>query len=1295
MKYVNVSAGVLLSVLFNAGAVEKAMDDSGAGLERTETVVVGRTDEYDGLNFAFLATNNIFTVGAGGAVVSRGSMTFGHALASAYNWYATNVFSIVDGGRIAFDNGGTSSSSAGFIFGSADVPRRRSRVLISGEGTVADFRHAYRSYFNGNTSVEIKDGATVYMGRYCGIGNATNIASSAAATASETKMTISGESTKIYLSNLAGTAKFYVGMGSGTHVTNRVTMTGGSIVPLEPNGTQAAQLAIANQYGTAKKIAHGVFEMSGGYIDLWVTNNSNPTVNCSLTIGPGNGEFLMSGGVVVCGDLAVGQNQPGNYSEGNKTHVQRLRMIGGDIFCKRLYLGSSNKLQAYRYQEAHVDLDGGVLHLERTSFNDSAASGGNAHGYFTADGGTIRARARNLNLLYGFDTAELGPDGLTVDNAGLPVTLSQSFSDKPGEKGRLVFTGSAETAYTPAGACTVSATVVKDGTLLFPGDTVLETKLVIDGGATVSLVGGAKKLTVDALEVTKGTIYLDPGDTIHLTSADVDLSGLTVRFSETSTSASVYDIFTFDGDVSGDAAVRNELRFLSVYNGVSGCHPLFTVAYDETSGSTRIAMSYRENVSSLSAETRWRGPGWNAEGWSSGVPDAMKAASFADSSAVGTVAVASGGEAGALSFTAQTDWVFEGDGLELSAPKGGSYLAMTHGSAVFNLPIGLFHSLPVTLAQGTAAIFNSPITGGGFVKTGKGALTLAADNRFRYAVSVGGGFNTVSSPGALDNLAGSFTLTEDTLAFINSADGSEMTISTPVTLSSETSSTNALILKTDIDVKFRHLTVEKGALVKRGAGKLTVEASESENIVLQSGYGPLSSSSNYRVTGSTLVEFAADGSAPAPEGRQYAGFNIAEGEMVIKGVSGMTKTVNVKTGCCIGMNVAGDAAVFAQPALTVDGADVDAYAHGHTTVGILQCGAEGCAVASPALRVLNGGRFHAGNIRLGNGAASAGAYPTLAVTNAQATAANAIRFEVTGGTDDRGAVVRTRDATLAVTGTGDGHHGIFVAGTVDADFDNTLVGGTAQIGKLLLVKESAGTLRFRNGSVFAAFPYNNEASASHSLTLVFDNAEWRWGGGDKTFSYVSNGVGDGVYKSNRYIKTEGIGMILKPDAGCTFRTEVPFIGAGGLVAAGEGTVAFAGNTLRFTGLLDIRSGTVDLSGASPLDALRVRGPGTLKGGDIGTLNVAGTLAGGSLSGAPVLAGVRADTVIVDFGADASAPVRVENLPVASYPADNPPSVRRWKATGTGHERAYVRFVLAGGEVRVTVKEDPGLVIKVR
>ena len=1020
-------------------------------------------------------------------------------------------------------------------------------------------------------------------------------------------------------------------------------------------------------------------------------------MNCTLTVGPGNGEFLMSGGVVVCGDLAVGQNQPANYTEGSKNHVQRFRMTGGDVFCQRLYLGSSNANTAktYMYQKAHVDLDGGVLHLNQTVFNDSAASGGNAHGYFTADGGTIRARARNLNLLYGFDTAELGLKGLTVDNAGLPVKLSQPFSDKPGEKGRLVFTGYSETQYTPSGVSTVSETVVRDGTLLFSADAVLKTKLVVSNGAVVSLVGDAKKLTIDALSAVKGTVYLDPGDTIHLTSADIDLSGLTVRFSDTSTSASAYDIFTFDGDVSSDAAVRNELRFLSVYNNVSGCHAYFTTVYDEDSGTTKVGMGYRENVSELSAETLWRGPRWNSEGWSSGVPDAMKIASFSDASATKAVAVASGGEAGALSFTAPADWVFGGDGLELAALKGGAYFAMTHGSAVFNLPIGLFHSLPVMLAQGTAAIFNSPITGGGLVKTGKGALTLAADNRFRYSVSVGGGFNTVSSPGALDNLAGSFTLTDDTLAFSNSADGSEMTISTPITLKSAISSTNALIVKTDCDVRLRNLAVEKGALIKRGAGKLTVEASASESTVLQSGYGPLPYSSNYRVTGGTLVEFAADGSVPAPEGRQYAGFNIAEGEMVIKGESGVSKTVDLKTGCCIGMNVAGDDSVFAQPALTVDGADVNAYGQGHTTVGISQCGAEGCAVAAPALRVLNGGRFHAGNIRLGNGAKSAGAYPTLAVTNAQATAANAIRFEVTGGTDDRGAVVRTRDSTLAVTGTGGGHHGIFVAGTVDADFDNTLVGGTAQIGKLVLDKESAGTLRFRNGSVFAAFPYNNQASASHSLTLVFDNAEWRWGGGDKTFSYVSNGLGDGVYESNRYIKTEGTGMILKPDAGCTFRTEVPFSGAGGLVAAGEGTVAFAGNTLRFTGLLDIRSGTVDLSGASPLDALRVRGPGTLKGGTVGILTIDGTVPGGDSSDAPVLSGVSADTVVVDFGADGSDPVCVENLLVATWPAENPPSVRRWKATGTGHERAHVRFACSGGEVRVTVKEDPGLVITVR
>ena len=359
----------------------------------------------------------------------------------------------------------------------------------------------------------------------------------------------------------------------------------------------------------------------------------------------------------------------------------------------------------------------------------------------------------------------------------------------------------------------------------------------------------------------------------------------------------------------------------------------------------------------------------------------------------------------------------------------------------------------------------------------------------------------------------------------------------------------------------------------------------------------------------------------------------------------------------------------------------------------------GCAVARPTLRILNGGTFYAGNIRLGKGSESAGTWPTLAVTNGSAKAENAIRFEVTGGTTDRAAVIRAKDSTIAVIGSGSNHHGIYLSGTVDADFDNCVFGGTAQTGKLRYQGVSAGTMRFRNGSVFAAYPINDVARADSAMTLVFDDAEWRWGGGDVTLSY-SNSAGEwALYKPSslsttdkRDIRMEGVGVILKPNAGCTFTTQVPFKGTGGLVAAGEGSVKFTGSTLAFTGLVDIRSGTVDLTEANARESLTVRGPGTLKGGNITSLTISETLEGGTVVGAPVLDGVTASTVTVDLGADAGAPIDYEdmkNMVVASYPSGTAPSVGLWKVSGTGQQKTKSAFVVANGEVRLTVYPTPG------
>ena len=106
-------------------------------------------------------------------------------------------------------------------------------------------------------------------------------------------------------------------------------------------------------------------------------------------MGPGNALFDMSGGKVVCGDFQVGNSQPSDKTEGTITHVQRLRMTGGELNCNRLYLGSSENSapnSTYQYQEAHVDLDGGVLRTQQANVFSSALKGSGyyAKGYLTA-----------------------------------------------------------------------------------------------------------------------------------------------------------------------------------------------------------------------------------------------------------------------------------------------------------------------------------------------------------------------------------------------------------------------------------------------------------------------------------------------------------------------------------------------------------------------------------------------------------------------------------------------------------------------------------------------------------------------------------------------------------------------------------------------------------------------------------------------------------------------------------------------------------------------------------------------
>ena len=1259
-------------------------------LSRTELVISDATLKCNQFNLTGAPTNNAVSVLAGGRLeMHHTSYLFN---SGNYSYAGTNKFSVSGGGQVVFDNGGMKQNALTVLAGSQlGGGARRNEFSVSGAGSVFDMGEVGNFYFMGNTSVEFSDGATAVVPGRFGVG----YSNSGAVDDYECLVTISGDDTTVLiatnLTSTAGAGYFYV--GNASYSSNRVVMTGGSVKPHSPGGTGAVSLRIAS--GPA---SNGTFDMQGGKVDLIVTNAPNQATTCTVNIGPGNGLFEMSGGKLVCGDFYVGANQPHynsnmtvEYAEWNVTHSQRLHMTGGELNCGRLYLGSTNPNSTFQYQDAHVDLDGGVLKTGSANVYSSALSGGGyAEGHLTANGGTIKPKTKGATLISNFQTAKLGPKGLTIDTTDIAnVTISQSFSNKDGEEGRLILTGGGTVSLAPDRYYAVSATVVESGLLIFPSNVVLSTELVITNGATVSLGNAPTTLTVDALTVPNGTLMLDPGDTIHLTTANIDVSGLSLVYNSDPTFDQAYGVFTFDGDVTANAAVRKAMRKIALYNSYAGRHGAFALSYDAASGKTTMTLTVKEDSAPCSDTTAWNGPAWNDGGWSSGVPTSTKVASFSNASAPTTVPVAAGAEVGAMEIASGENYTFTGDALDITGDQGGSFLNVSSGAHAFDLPVNLLYSLPITLSSGTAVSFNGTMTDGAISKTGKGALTLAAANAFKNAVSVGGGLNVVAHEKALDNVAGAVYVTDDTIVFTNAAEDAEMRIATPVVLKSATSTTNAVIVKADSDVVFDDFSVSAGALIKRGRGKMTVNASSAKTTVLRSGHG-VGKAANKQVNSSTILSFAEDGSAPDPIDSQYAGFNVAEGELVIKG-DASSKQVDLKTAMLVGMYLSGDASTFAQPVLTIDGATVlTSRDSNHGVIGY-RSASSGCAVKRSTLRVINGGEIRFATLQIGDTANNAGSYQFLALTNGTVRCENAIRFNTAGqATNKMGAFLRMKDSTFCTSATGGSQFGIYLNGTIDGDIDNSFFGGLNDPVKLQLYgKYLTGELYVHNGSVFAVRNGNISEKSTNALpdfTLAFNDAEWRWGGDDMTIT-TNNVVGWGFLMDKSHIEMRGTGVIFKPDSGNTLTIAMPFEGAGGLVCDGAGTVKFVRDAWSFSGLLDIRSGTVDLTEADAKPTAAVRGPGTLKGGSFGTLTLKESFANGAASGVPVLDGVTAANVIVDFGADESNPLLLDDLAdvtIATYPIGNEPTVGSWRVRGTGLTGIGTTIVVSGGAVRATV-----------
>ena len=162
---------------------------------------------------------------------------------------------------------------------------------------------------------------------------------------------------------------------------------------------------------------------------------------------------------------------------------------------------------------------------------------------------------------------------------------------------------------------------------------------------------------------------------------------------------------------------------------------------------------------------------------------------------------------------------------------------------------------------------------------------------------------SVSSPAALGGIEsafGGFRLADGTLETIGNGSYDRSFSVEP---------TGVAVIKNEGNLHLSRLNVSSGCLIKRGAGRLVVEPESVGKVKLAARHGTDSDGWDPNPKNADFDD------AGTPPSGGYLGFNVAEGEVVLKGDS--TVEFSEPYGCMVGMQT-GSGSI--PPSLTIDGA---------------------------------------------------------------------------------------------------------------------------------------------------------------------------------------------------------------------------------------------------------------------------------------------------------------------------------------------------------------------------------------
>ena len=1172
---------------------------------------------------------------------------------------------VLDGG--VFETHKTMNMSAGYA---ANV-NNRTRIVVSGAGSKYDGADS-SLYLARKSEMIIEDGAEAIL--YHGLQIGYDVSGGSGEDNDTPSLTIRGDGTVVKMvSQSDGQTGVYVGNCTGTGTLN---IEGGTLC----GNTDAnhIMMRIGAEYNSKGK---GVVNMSGGRLLI-----GNGSYDQCVVGFRGDAEFNLSGG-----EISAKCPLTFNYETTRATApvTSLFNQTGGEATFQNADLCS---LTVTEHRHSELRLDGGVFNTAYVTASKSKAAGDVGTAKLTANGGTLKPTAsRNTEaepFVAKMDEFLLGPKGLTLDTGSYATLVKGAIGDKSGEQGLFVKKGSA-TLTLVGGDYTVSNTRIDEGeVVLGDAEPVFATALAVGAQGTFSLAGPATGVTLTGLAVANGTIVVDPTDVITV-NGPVSLVGLRLSFTSLPELETAAGFLVVDGELSAESARALRRAIVSNVPG-EGEHIDITPVYDPQTGKTTVSLKYATDADPIEDEVTWNGAGddWAADGnWDGGVPTAEKKAVF-PATAVKTVAVNGAAKAGAVEFAAG-GYTLTGEGsLEICGEQGAAEIAVAAGAAIVDVPVTLDAVTALPVSEGASLMLAKPILDGGLKKSGAGLLRLAATNDFFKEVSVEGGRNVLADAGAVNGAAQVKLGANDTLAIEGEG---EQHLAMPVAVTSDID--NPAIIDTTADVTIDQIDVA-GALIKRGAGTLTIDATSGKASTLSTA---CSKATEAAPSAKALGYFPADGTKPSQN--EWCGFSIAEGTVVIRG-DATSPTVSL-CNPVIGMNLT-NMDVNAQAKLVIDGAVVDASTkHAYLGFGAsYQSDGYKTKQRTPTLELRNGAFFKGNTMHIGQDTwGGEGCHPTFALTNSTAYFYT-LNFTENQAETRNVVITAARDSSIMAG------QSFRIQGKFDIDLDNCYLGkgninGVQLQDTITLgvdsynIAQPQGVMRFRNGT-FVRVTFNNLQYPTNPVEFLWDDAEWCWNKayGDYTFAAASVGA--------KFSMTmQGKGIILKPAAGATFTTEVPFVGEGGVQNLGAGTVKFAAGTAQFTGAAYAAEGaTVDLTEAGAFTAA-LSGPGTFRLASANGLRLAlaatddWTVADVPTIDATALAGI----LTVDFGRDADHPLSDTNpkgLVIAKLAPGTtyaPTALAKVRNTGLKNKRG-VLTVNANGEVVMDVI-DAGLMMIVR